>query len=84
MGLGYPGGMPKVSVYLPDYLYQQARERGLPLSTLTQTAVEQAVRHNDLRGWIDHERRRSPRLTEAIDTAELIDEVRKDLSDDRP
>jgi post-segregation antitoxin (ccd killing protein) len=32
-------GIPKVSVYLPDDLYRETRERNLPPSALTQDAI---------------------------------------------
>lgn len=35
--------MPKVSVYLPDELYRRAKEKDLPISTLTQEAIERAL-----------------------------------------
>ncbi|TRW43800.1 type II toxin-antitoxin system CcdA family antitoxin [Georgenia yuyongxinii] len=68
--------MPKVSVYLPDELYRQARERGLPLSSLTQKAVEDALRRAGLQEWIDRERIRPPRATVAVNTSALLEHVR--------
>ncbi len=71
--------MPKVSVYLPDELYRKARERDLPLSALTQEAIEQALRRASLDDWIAHERSRPRRTTAAIDTSRLMAEVRDEL-----
>jgi len=71
--------MPKVSVYLPDDLYAEARARDLPLSKLTQEAVERAIRTASLDDWI--ERMRSlPRQTRSdIDTHAVLDEVRDEF-----
>ena len=44
--------MPKVSVYLPDELYREARMRQLPLSSLVQEAVERALRNSDRQEWV--------------------------------
>ena len=49
---GVHRGIPKVSVYLPDDLHREARERNLPLSALTQDAVERAIRTAGLSDWI--------------------------------
>lgn len=40
--------MPRMQVYLPDALYQQVKERGLPASELLQEAVAAEVRRQDL------------------------------------
>jgi len=71
--------MPKVSVYLSDDLYRQARDRELPISALAQEAIEQALRRASLDDWIAHERSRPPRTTQVIDTARLMDEVRDEF-----
>ncbi|MBB6374592.1 post-segregation antitoxin (ccd killing protein) [Pseudonocardia eucalypti] len=39
--------MPEVEVYLPDELYREALEAGLPLSALAQEAVERALRDGE-------------------------------------
>ncbi len=54
-GWGCIGGMPKVSVYLPDELYCQTRERDLPISALAQEAIDRALRRASLDEWIAHE-----------------------------
>jgi post-segregation antitoxin (ccd killing protein) len=71
--------MPKVSVYLPDDLYRAAQERKLPLSALTQEAVERALRASDLKDWVARVRARPPRCNTEIDTAALMDEVREEF-----
>lgn len=68
--------MPKVSVYLPDELYRQARDRELPLSALAQEAIERALRRASLDDWIAHERARPPRTTQVVDAARLLEEIR--------
>jgi post-segregation antitoxin (ccd killing protein) len=71
--------MPKVSVYLPDELYRAAQERKLPLSALTQEAVERALRASDLEEWVARVRARPRRCEVTIDTAALLDEVREEF-----
>lgn len=71
--------MPKVTVYLPDELYREARERKLPLSSLAQEAVERAIREDSNARWIERMRARPPRVGKRIDTAALMDEVREEF-----
>jgi nitrogen-specific signal transduction histidine kinase len=71
--------MPKVSVYLPDDLYRQARERDLPLSKLTQEAVERAIRTASLEDWIERVRSRPPRVRVDLDVHAVLDEVREEF-----
>ena len=71
--------MPKVSVYLPDDLYRAAQERKLPLSALTQQAVEQALRTSELKEWVARVRARPRRCDITVDTAALLDEVRDEF-----
>lgn len=71
--------MPKVSVYLPDSLYRQVRERGLPLSALAQEAVEQALRKTGVDDWIARVRPLSRQTRNAVDTSALMDAVRDDF-----
>ncbi len=40
--------MPRMQVYLPDELYQQLKERGLPASELLQEAVRAELRRQEL------------------------------------
>jgi post-segregation antitoxin (ccd killing protein) len=73
--------MPKVSVYLPDELYRAAQERKLPLSTLTQEAVERALRTSDRKEWVARMRARPPLTDVTIDSAALLDEVRAEFGE---
>jgi len=73
--------MPKVSVYLPDALYHEARARKLPLSALAQEAVERALRASDQQAWVARVRSRPRRCHFVADTAALIDEVRTEFGD---
>ena len=70
--------MPKVSVYLPDELYREARERDLSISMLTQRALREAIDDHRNRAWIRRARERTggPRT---VDTARLLDEVRDEF-----
>jgi hypothetical protein len=70
--------MPKVSVYLPDELYDEVRSRNLPLSAITQRAVEQAVRVESVNEWVATERSRPRRVRHPVGDArmeEIWDEV---------
>ena len=40
--------MPRMQVYLPQALYEQVKERGLPVSELLQIAVQAEMRRQDL------------------------------------
>jgi post-segregation antitoxin (ccd killing protein) len=71
--------MPKVSVYLPDELYRAAQERKLPLSALTQDAVERALRTSDRQEWVARVRARQPRTDATVDSAALLDDVRSEF-----
>jgi post-segregation antitoxin (ccd killing protein) len=73
--------MPKVSVYLPDELYRAAQERKLPLSALTQEAVERAIRSSDRKEWVARMRSRAPLTDVDIDTEAVLDEVREEFGE---
>jgi post-segregation antitoxin (ccd killing protein) len=73
--LGYTRGMPKVSVYVPDDLYDAVRRHGIPVSTIAQEALAAAVARRANRAWTDRARNR-PLRRSAIDTAAVMDEVR--------
>jgi post-segregation antitoxin (ccd killing protein) len=71
--------MPKVSVYLPDDLYQRARESGLKLSAVTQAAVRAELdRHPNAR-WVEAVRHRQPRVEREIDSSRLLADVRDEF-----
>jgi post-segregation antitoxin (ccd killing protein) len=71
--------MPKVSVYLPDELYEAARSHGLSLSRLTQQAIRAAIDEAPNAAWLEQVRSRPPRCETEIDTSELLDEVREEF-----
>jgi post-segregation antitoxin (ccd killing protein) len=71
--------MPKVSVYLPDDLYREAKAKGLPISALAQEAIERALRDNELQEWVAEARARPRRTHPIVDTTELMDEVREEF-----
>lgn len=73
--------MPKVSVYLPDALYREAQARHLPLSALTQRAVEDALRASDRQDWVTRVRSRPRRVHTAVDTALLLTETRAEFGE---
>lgn len=78
---GYGGGMPKVSVYLPDELYQRARQRGLSLSAVTQQALVQALQSEANAEWVARARDRARRHADepSVDMTALMGEVRADF-----
>lgn len=45
--------MPRMQVYLPDALYRQVKERGLPASELLQEAVAAELRRQELEARAD-------------------------------
>ncbi|HYT10568.1 MAG TPA: type II toxin-antitoxin system CcdA family antitoxin [Mycobacteriales bacterium] len=71
--------MPKVSVYLPDDLYREVRARHLPLSALTRSAVEQALRAADRHDWVARVRSRPSRQERPVDTARVMADVREEF-----
>lgn len=71
--------MPKVSVYLPDSLYDAVRKHEIAISAVAQEALEAEVRRHANHDWVEHVRTRRPRVHAAIDTSGLIDEVREEF-----
>jgi post-segregation antitoxin (ccd killing protein) len=45
--------MPRMQVYLPEELYREVKERGLPASELLQAAVAAEVRRRELEAHAD-------------------------------
>lgn len=68
-GWGHTGGIPKVSVYLPDDLYCRGRDRELSLG-LIRTAVDGAPRKED---------DSTARARKDFEIEALMDEVRDEL-----
>ena len=71
--------MPKVSVYLPDDLYQAARDQGLSISGLAQRAIEAELQAASTNRWIAEVKARRPRTVGDFSTTELIDDVRSEF-----
>lgn len=71
--------MPKVSVYLPDELYREARDRDLPISALAQRALREAVESSRNAAWIERARARLRTGTHPVNTTKLMDEVRDEF-----
>lgn len=71
--------MPKVSIYLSDDLYREVRERDLPLSKLTQEAVERAISQQEQDEWVERMRRVPRRTTSDVDIADVMTEVREEF-----
>ncbi len=68
-----------MTVYLPEELYREARDRELPLSTLAQQAVEQAVRRARATEWVERVAGRRSRVTHRVDTSSLLAQVRDEF-----
>jgi post-segregation antitoxin (ccd killing protein) len=71
--------MPKVSIYLPDDLYQDARAHGLPLSAVAQSAIESALTAAHTSDWVARVRARPPRRHGPVDTSELLGAVQDEF-----
>ncbi|MBN9611464.1 MAG: hypothetical protein BGO26_17485 [Actinobacteria bacterium 69-20] len=69
--------MPKVSIYIPDAMYDEMRRRELPLSQLAQRAFAEALSADENSSWIAAARRRPVRsdAVGAIGTEELMSDV---------
>lgn len=53
--------MPKVSIYIPDGMYDEVRRHRLPLSQIAQRAIAEALKSDRNAAWIDAARERSTR-----------------------
>ena len=71
--------MPKVSIYVPDALYDEIRRRRIPLSAVAQRAFEEAVRSGRNADWIANARGRAVRTDRVIDSAAIVHEVREEF-----
>jgi post-segregation antitoxin (ccd killing protein) len=71
--------MPKVSVYIPDDLYDAARKHGISISTVSQKALKQELRQHANTDWVERVRNRPPRVHARIDTSELLGDVRDEF-----
>lgn len=66
--------MPKVSIYLPDSMYDELRRRELPISQLAQRAFAAALNDDANATWIARARKRPTRPT-SVSTEDLMDAV---------
>jgi post-segregation antitoxin (ccd killing protein) len=73
--------MPKVSVYLPDPLYDAVRRHDISVSVVAQGALEAEVRRLANADWINKVRRRPRRVAEPIDTSALLGAVRDEFGE---
>jgi post-segregation antitoxin (ccd killing protein) len=71
--------MPKVSIYLPDPLYDAVRKHDIAVSAVTQQALEAEVRRQANAEWVQRVRARQPRVDRRIDTSALLDDVREEF-----
>lgn len=72
--------MPKVNIYVPDAMYDELRQRGLPISQLAQRAFAAALTENANAEWIARARRR-PTRPSRISTEELMAAVDAEYDD---
>jgi post-segregation antitoxin (ccd killing protein) len=70
--------MPKVSIYLPDALYDEIKRRELPMSRVAQRAFVAALRENQNSAWVAAARRR-PLRESKLCTESLMSEVDEDF-----
>lgn len=63
--------MPKVSIYIPDALYDEIRRRDLPMSQLAQRAFAEALASHRNADWIAAAKKR-PTKKPALSTEELM------------
>lgn len=68
-----------MSVYLPDALYDAVRKHDIPVSAVTQRALEDEVRRRENAEWIMRARSRKPRISARIDTSALLGAVRDEF-----
>jgi post-segregation antitoxin (ccd killing protein) len=71
--------MPKVSIYLPDPLYDAVRKHDIAVSAVTQQALEAEVRRQANAEWVQRVKAREPRVDRRIDTSALLDDVREEF-----
>ena len=70
--------MPKVSVYVPDDLYDAVRRHDIAISTVAQAALEAEVAIQANRAWVAQARSRPVRAS-STDTSSLLAEVREEF-----
>lgn len=70
--------MPKVSVYVPDAMYDELRARNLPISKLAQDAFARALESGANQEWVRRARSR-PLRTTGLATEDLMAEVDTDF-----
>lgn len=71
--------MPKVSVYLSEHQYAEAKRLGLSLSELTQSALAAEIRRRTMDDWIANVRLNRPTVKGEVDMEALMDEVRQEF-----
>lgn len=71
--------MPKVSVYIPDDLYDAVRKHGISISTVSQKALKMELRRQTNIDWVEQVRSRPARVQSHIDTAAVLADVRDEF-----
>jgi post-segregation antitoxin (ccd killing protein) len=66
--------MPKLSIYVPDSMYDELRRRQLPISQLAQRAFAAALNDDANATWIAQARKRRARPA-SVSTEDLMDAV---------
>ncbi len=67
--------MPKLSVYVPEDLYDEVRRHGIAVSAVAQSALEAAVAQQANRAWAERARLR-PMSTVTVDVSKFVGEAR--------
>lgn len=71
--------MPKVSVYIPDDLYDAVRRHGISISTVSQKALQMELRRQTNIDWAERIRTRPRRVQSSVDTSALLADVRDEF-----
>lgn len=86
-GSVYPVCMARVNIYLPDDLARRAREAGLNVSGIAQTAIEEELQARALGAWLAELQDR-PLLGKAPvsndELMEIMDEARQEFGREDP
>ena len=71
-------GMPRLSIYVADELYEAVRSHGIAVSAVAQAALQAEVARRANDAWVDRARRHPVRES-PIDTTGVMTEVRDEF-----
>ncbi|HEY3736637.1 MAG TPA: hypothetical protein VGL26_04275 [Jatrophihabitans sp.] len=73
--------MPKISIYVPDAMYDELRRRHLPASQIAQAAFSKALAENANAAWIERMLARPINDRITTSTEDLMDAVDEEFED---